>query len=303
MGIFKTLVRVGLITTVGGGVAVLLAGPDRAAALVSQAQDKINSAIDSNIDDPVALRSQLRELEKQYPERIAQVRGDLAELQEQMRQLEREKAIAERVVALANRDLEVLEPMLEEAEQVAPASYGDGVRNVVSIRFDNRSYSLEQGSARCSQIKHTRVAYANRAADAAHDLIYLVQQSDQLDELLGQLETERSQFQAQLWQLDRQVDAIARNEKLIDMLEERKQTIEECSRYEVASLDQLVGKLAEVRVRQQAELDLLTGDNQRVAYEDVARMELESEAGFFEADASPVGIESLVLDGDGPRRR
>ena len=280
-GIIKTLIRVGVITAASAGAAVLIAGPHRAAALVSQAHESIMTHIDERIDDPVALRSQLRELERNYPERIGQVRGDLAELREQMRQLDRDRAVSERVVALADRDLGLLSPMLQDAEgvQAEAASYG-GVRKVASVVFDNRTYTLDQARTRAQQIGQTRVAYANRAADAAHDLIYLKQQEEKLEDLLAQLETERTQFQGQLWQLDRQVDAIARNESLIEMLEKRKQTIEECSRYEVASLDQLMGRLAEVRARQQAELDVLSGTGGSVDYEEIARMQLGTEQGL-----------------------
>lgn len=287
-GIIKTLIRVGVITAASAGAAVLIAGPERAAALVSQARQKIMTTIDERIEDPVALRSQLRELERDYPERISQVRGDLAELQEQMRQLERDRAVSERVVALADRDLALIDPALDEAEavQAQQASFS-GVRAVASVCFDNHTYTLEQARTRAQQIGQTRVAYANRAADAAHDLIYLQQQEQRLDKLLGQLEHERSQFQGQLWQLDRQVDAIARNEKLIEMLEKRKQTIEECSRYEVGSLDQMVARLAEVRARQQAELDVLSGQDGGLGYEEIAKMQLGSEQGLVRSVPLP----------------
>ena len=277
-GLIKTLLRVGVITVACGGLAVLIAGPHRAAAIASQAQSQILSAIDANIDDPVALRSQLKELEREYPERIAQVRGDLAELKQQLRQLERERAVAERVVSLAEADMSTLSPLVAEAasaQGVATASHG--VRTIATVQFDGRMLTVGQAQTRLNQAQHTRVAYANRAADAAHDVVYLEQQADQLEKLLVQLESERAQFQSQLWQLDRQVDAIARNEKLIDMLEKRQRTIDECSRYEVANLDQMVARLSEVRARQQAELDLLTGDAASVSYEDLAKMQLEAE--------------------------
>lgn len=295
-GIFKTLIRVGVIASACGVAAVLIAGPSRSAAIVSQARDAIVEKIDANIDDPVALRNQLRELEREYPERISQVRGDIAELNEQIRQLEREQAVSERVVALADRDLDAIKPLLAEAEAASSEveRVSGSIRNVVSVRFDHRNYTLDQAYARANQISHTRVAYANRAADAAHDLVYLSQQADRLSELLVQLEAERSQFQAQLWQLDRQVDAIARNEKLIDMLESRQKTIEECSRYEVASLDQMVARLAEVRARQQAELDVLTTDHERIEYEDVARMQLDSEQGVI--DVAPAEDAEMLAE-------
>jgi chromosome segregation ATPase len=308
-GIFKTLIRVGVITAASAGVAVLIAGPHRAAALVSQARESIMTHIDDSIEDPVALRSQLRELEREYPGKISQVRGDLAELRAQSKQLERDRAVSERVVALADRDLGVIRPLLEEADsaQAQKASYGD-IRNVVSVRFDNHTYTLDQARSKANQIAHTRVAYANRAADAAHDLVYLAQQEERLDELLTQLESERAQFQSQLWQLDRQVDAIARNEKLIDMLEKRKKTIEECSRYEVASLDHIVSKLAEVRARQQAELDVLTGQDAAVDYEEIARMQIGTEDGVIRSapmaeDTSAQGLLYMTDETLLPKRR
>lgn len=310
MAIIKNCVRLGVITAVCGiGVAAFM-GPQRAGALLSQAQDSIIERIDAHIDDPVALRAELRELEHQYPERISKVRGDLAELDQQIAQLQRDQAVAERVVALADRDLEHLQPLLAEAE-AAVNSPVNGIRNVASIRFDNRAYSLDQAYTRANQITQTRIAYANRAADASHDLLYLQTQSEQLADLLSQLETERTQFQAQLWQLDRQVDAIARNESLIDMLEDRQKTIEELKGFDVANLDQMVAKLASVRARQQAELDVLTDAGKPVEYEDLARMQLDSEKGLIGTpELEPMvdthgGIQTLIYraDSDTPKVR
>ena len=303
-GIFKTLLRVGLVTVACGVVAVLVAGEDRVSALISQAHESIVDRIDQRIDDPTALRAQLRELEREYPSRIAQVRGDVAELSQQISQLEREQSISERVVVLADQDLGALRPLLDEAHesQADKAAYlGSGVSSVVSVRFDNRTFSLDQAARKLDQIRQTRVAYANRAADAAHDLVYLRQQAEKLLDLQGQLETERAQFQGQLWQLDRQVDAIARNDKLIDMLAKRKRTIEECSRYEVVSLDQMVARLDEVKARQQAELETLTTDGQRVMYEDIAKMQLHSEQSLGGESSS--GVDTLVYTDGAPSHR
>lgn len=307
-GLFKTMFRVGLITAACGGAAVLIAGEERVGALISTAHHHVVDAIDSNIDDPTALRKQLREMEREYPERISQVRGDLAELNQQIAQLEKEQAIAERVVALAEQDVAQLAPLLDEAQVVGlveHTGYSEGVRNVVSIRFDNRTWTVSQAANRLQQINQTKVAYANRAADSAHDLVYLRQQGERLDELMAQLEGEQAQFQSQLWQLDRQVDSIARNERLIDMLGKRNRTLDECSRYEAVSFDQLRGKLDEVRARQQASLDQLTGEARQMDYEDVAKMQLQVEDGFVRAEGlEPLPeAQSLVLSEGQPRGR
>lgn len=271
----KTLFKFGLFATlIGGALAggtLLVAGPHRAKAVVHKVAGDVRSAIDAAIDDPTALRTQLEELEREYPERIAAVRADLAELNEEIRQLEREAAVSQRVVAMVDEDIAALEPLVEEA---ARRSASDG--RAIPVAFEHRVMSLQRASAKLEQLRATQVAYRSRAADAEHDLVYLRQQAERLEQLQTQLETERAQFQAQIWQLSRQVDAIARNERLISLLEKRNRTIEECSRYEAASLDQLTEQLARVRTRQEAELDLLTSNGTQVDYEERARLELRA---------------------------
>src|SRR5438105_3503566 len=115
--ICKTVVRGAVVTALVGGAAVAVAGPGRIHALFHHAQDSINNAIDANIGDPVALRAQLRSLEEQYPKRIADVRGDLAELNEQAAQLERDLAVSKKVVAMADNDFEQMQSVLAKAEE------------------------------------------------------------------------------------------------------------------------------------------------------------------------------------------
>ena len=203
------------------------------------------------------------------------MRGDLAELKEQIRQLEKEQAISTRVVEMAEADLSELELLVTEAAAVQASN--NHTRGP-AVTFDDKVYSYERAVAKVEQIRHTQVAYSNRAADAAHDLTYLNQQAVRLEQLLAQLETERSQFQSQIWQLSRQVDAIARNERLIELMEKRDRTIEECTRYDVVSLDQLTSRLAEIRSRQEAELDVLANARREVEYEDMARVQIEADA-------------------------
>jgi hypothetical protein len=274
-GLIRKIVRTGVIGGVVAGVAVggtiLIAGHERATAIFHQIHEEVIETIDQNLTDPVAMRTQLRELQQQYPERISQVRGDLAQLNEQIGQLEREKTVSQRVVALAARDLEALAPLISAA-----SGDSSGV-SLVAIRYGDDS-AAKRAESRARQIRQTQVVYSNRATEAQHDLGYMRQQGVRMEEVLGKLETEYSQFQAQLWQLERQVDAIARNENLIELLAERQQAIDEMSRFEVASLDHLVSRLAEMRSRQEAELELLAADQRRVDYESVARIEIDEEA-------------------------
>lgn len=281
-GIVKKIIRTGVIggviTGAAVGATVLIAGPQRSQAIFDQVHETVIETIDSNLDDPVALRAQLRELESEYPQRIKTLRGDVAELQEQIRQLDREKQISERVVALAQRDLDSVAPALADDSSLASVS--------------DASYS-GSATSRARHIRQTQAVYSNRAAEAAHDLVYLRQQEARMLELLEQLEGEFANFQAQVWQLDRQVDAIARNERLIELMADRQRTIDELSRFEVVSLDQMVSRLSEMRSRQEAELEMLASDRRRTDYESLARMELGNEAKAH-ADADLIRAEGLV---------
>lgn len=271
-GTARIVVLGGLVAAATVGTSIAVAGKERTAAMAQHAKGHIISAIDRNIDDPTALRAQLRELEKEYPKRVAALGGDLGELREQMRQLERERAISERVVELADADIQQLEQDLTTAmagRQHQMASTG-------RARFDGADAGLNQLQARHEQVRQTRFVYAARAADATRDLEYLDDQAVRLEEALLQVETERAQFQAQLWQIERQVDTIARNERLIDMMNDRKKTLEQAGRFEAVSLDHVVGRLSEVRTRQEAELQVLSNDQKRLGYEDQARFELDA---------------------------
>ncbi len=294
MGILKTVVRIGLVTVGVTGVLILVAGPQRTSALFNRMRGAVGTAIDKQIDDPTALRTQLRTLESQYPQRITDLRGDLAQLVEQRRQMERDAAVAERVVLLADADLAALKPLLAQAEsarsQVAPGQ-------VITVRFDTETLPLDQATKRAAQIAQTRAAYAARSKDAVRDLSYLGQQQGRLETLLHQLETEREEFQSQVWQLDRQVDSIARNDRLIELMQRRQQTMDECSRYEAGNLDQIQGRMSEVRSKQEAELELLANTQHRLDYEDVARDQLD--VGALPETAGSPGIHSVILPAPG----
>lgn len=293
-GIVKTVIRFGVIAGLGTGAAVLVAGPERVGALVSSARSRVIQTIDSHIDDPTVLRAQLRELAEQYPDRIAEVRGDLAELQEQMRQMASDKVVSERVVALAESDLGVLQPMLERAQAARAAAHPG---QAVLVSLGSRDMTLEQAYSRATQISQTRNAYATRVADADRTLDYLGQQEERLQALLTKLENEQAEFQTQLWQLDHQVDAIARNDRLLEMLEKRQKEIDDQTRYDVVSLEQVNQRLAQIRAKQESQFQALDQSAHRLDYEDVARQQVEAEqTAEREFQRSLQGAEPLPAD-------
>ena len=84
----KNILRWGLITaTVVGGTTFLI-GPERVAAGFDQIRSLATNTFDDLVDDPIALRRQLKGLSDQYPERISEVRSELASIDVQIRQLD-----------------------------------------------------------------------------------------------------------------------------------------------------------------------------------------------------------------------
>ena len=211
-------------------------------AVAHQAGTNISTIITNNVDDPVALREQLRSLEAQYPKKIATVRSDLTELQTQLAQFEHERAVAARVVALADNDLSSLQELISQGE----AARGDSYR-VVRVWHNNTKLNLEEAYAKAEKIRRLRDSYATRTGELDRDMGFLKQQEQHLGELLTTLETERTDFQSQLWQLDQQIDAVSRNERLLTMLEKRQKTIDSISPFQADSLDQVTSRIAKIR--------------------------------------------------------
>ena len=82
----RCIFRWGLISALTLGGATLLIGPERVAAGLAHVRTKAQSVVDLAVDNPTALRRQLKTLAEKYPERIAKVRGEIAEVTHQLGQ-------------------------------------------------------------------------------------------------------------------------------------------------------------------------------------------------------------------------
>ena len=267
----KTIVRGVVITALAGGVLVAVAGPDRVGALMDQTRTNITSVIDENIEDPVMLRAQIKKLERQYPGKIADVRSDLSEVRTQIAQLERDRQIARKVVTLASEDLDTVDAQIERARVTQSANPGA----IVKISYNGAGLDLDKAYTRRQRIEQTRELYTTRASDLATDLGYLEDQESQLADLLERLETEHAEFQSKISQLDAQIDTIARNERMIGMMEERQATIDEHASFEANSLDQLNGRLGSIRAEQRARLESIASRENDRDYVDEAEYLLD----------------------------
>lgn len=300
MGLTKTVVRVVAVGGLLTGAAVLIAGPSRVMAVAGLAREKVVDGIDAAVGDPVALRAQISELEEQYPKRIAEVRAELAEVRSQMQSLERDRAVAEKVVAMATDDLAQMKGLLGKAE----TARADAPTALINVRYNNQSLTLDQAYSRATNINNTLTAYNSRIADSQRDIEFLTQQSGRLEELLNTLETERSQFQAQIWQLDGQIEMIARNDKLIDLIEKRTKSMDRFGKYEAVSLDNVTGRIARIRADQESRLQALANHTKGDDYETKARTMINAEnaaRAVFEKANQPMPKPSIEVGNDGAK--
>lgn len=290
----KTVVRGVVITALAGGVLVAVAGPHRAHAMYNQTRGSIINVIDSNIDDPILLRAQVKKLEAQYPGKIAEVRSDLNEVQTQIAQLSREMQIATKVVSLASNDLNIVDSQIAQARVTQSANPGA----IVRISFNNKPVELDDAYTKRQEIERTQGLYATRAQDLNIDLGYLSDQESQLADLLDRLVSEQSEFRAKLFQLDAQIDTIARNERLIEMMEDRQDTIDAHSRFQANSLDQLNGRLANIRTEQRARLEAISNRENTRGYLGEAKFLIDQEGHVqsFENQFEEFNIQPTIIE-------
>jgi predicted RNase H-like nuclease (RuvC/YqgF family) len=130
----------------------------------------------------------------------------------------------------------------------------------------------DQARTEARRIADVRTTYKDRLATDETQVAFLETQKSRLSEILDTLEAEQARYEAKLWQLDRQIDAIARNERLIEMTQEQQSILAEYDKFsDVGSLDQLESKLAELRTVQEAQLQTLSRRSETTDYERQAR--------------------------------
>ncbi len=273
MCIMKSLLRWGLVGGLALGGVTLLVGPERVAASLSMIRGKAQGLVDHAVSDPVAMRRQLEGLAKQYPDRIGEVRGELANLQFQIDEHAHDVDIAKRVVALTTQDLGQLKTLVAKAEETT-----QGGTRPVAIRFGGAKFNVEEAYNEARRLNSVRASYQDRFASDQQQLAFLTQQKDRLTEILTKLESEYGTFQTQLWQLDRQIDAIERNGRLIELTEQQQATLASYEKFgKVSSLKQLEAKLAQLRTVQEAQLQSLSKRGVNTDYEKRAEYEMSTQ--------------------------
>ncbi len=283
----RCVIRWGLIGAAGLGALAFVLGPDRIHAGFDQARSSLQNLTDDFVEDPVALRRQLANLAEKYPDRIAEVRSELSDIDRQLTRLDHEREVAQRVVSMTNEDLSDI--------RVAMESPRSGHR---TIQIGDRSLERSRAQQEMRRIATIRSTYHDRLNSTQVQAEFLETQKSRLFEILTSLEEEQTRYQAKLWQLDRQIDAIARNERLIEMTEEQQAILAEYDKFKnVGSLDQLESKLAELRTIQEAQLQSLANRETNSQYEDAALDQIRHESlDLHELDLDWIEVDQMPED-------
>ena len=254
----KTLFRTALIGGLAVGGLTLVVGPQRVSAGLAQIRGQLTGWFDEQLDDPVVVRQQIRELQKQYPMKIREVRRALAQIDAEINALNEDSDRAARVVTRAEGDLHTLKGLVEKANYVQQASYTEGENRPVLVSFQGRHITVDQAYGRAQSIKQAMVNFQERLSTNQRDLALLTGQRERVAGQLAELENEFRNFQAQAWHVERQAASIERNEALIEMMEEREDMIASTEAWNVQTLDQLSNRLSTIQAEHEAILQSLS---------------------------------------------
>ena len=281
----RFIVRWGLIGGLAIGGVTLLVGPQRVIACFDQLRQEATTIVDGIVDDPVALRRQLDDLAREYPQRIAEITGEVSKIEQQLIQFERDESIARNVVKLTTQDLESLKDLVRLAEQ----EEGIGETSV-SFWFEGVRFDLESAYTKARRIRTVRANYEDRLAADRRQMELMHEQRDRLSVILEKIKHEHEQYRSQLWQLDREIDAIERNDHIIAMVERQQNSLSNFDRFGSGNnLDQVRSKLAEIRTVQESAILALTETGGGSDYETRARFAMSE--GSYENPFEEVKIE------------
>ncbi len=272
MTICKTIFRWIIVAGLALGGITIIIGPERVAAAFGSLQNQANTLVDQYIDveEAQALRNQLYTLAEAYPDRIAEIRGEVARVETQLDQFAHDADVARRVVAMTGSDLEQIALQVQSAEH--------GGFHTVSLVNGDAGVNIDVAYREGRRIKGIHETYQERLVSDQRQVDMLKTQHERLTALLEQIEHEFADYQAQVWQLDRQIDSIERNDRLIALTESQQDTLRAFeSPGNADGLRAIETRLAELQAVQEGTLQALAERGRQNEYEHRAQMMLKQD--------------------------
>jgi chromosome segregation ATPase len=185
--------------------------------------------------------------------------------------------------------LEVLRDLVENAETTTRPN------GRATVRFDGVRYDLDGAYSEGRMIRTVKSNYEDRLASDRRQMQLMGEQKIRLESILEKIEHEHETYRAQLWQLDREIDAIERNDHIIAMVEQQQETLSGFDRLGSAgNLNQVRARLAEIRTVQESTIIALTDVGAGTDYETRARFDTSGQ--IFEDPFTQMVEETTVED-------
>jgi DNA repair ATPase RecN len=156
---------------------------------------------------------------------------------------------------------------------------------------------MDDAYAKANHIKQLHDAFSTQASDLERNLVFLGEQRERLADFLDQLTSEQAEFQTKILQLDQEIDAIARNDRLLEMLESRQHRLDSLSnRYSAPDIGTLTANLQDKRAEQEARFEMLTRGGDRDNYDERAKYLLDRGIGAADEKTETIEISPTVIE-------
>jgi len=266
-GIFKWGV-IGALLTVG---LVAVIGLTRVKTAFHSVRDHLRSNVDELVDTRIALRHEIDKLQKEYPERIAEIRVQLSAIDRDLAKCGEEIQLFEEVVGLAESDAEVLRNRIAGADADA-----DGV-NATFIEFRSERLGPEEAWSRAARAADYAASYRERISDTKNQRALLQEEKARLRAELASLEREYRDFKAEIASMNRDIESLKRKEKLVELAERRSGEREDLFTDRATSLQVVQEKIQRRKIELEEKLKALNAFRSQNEYESRARLRLATD--------------------------
>jgi chromosome segregation ATPase len=239
---FGRLFRWAAIAVVLGVIVFGVIGKTRVQNAYYSVRDHLRANVDELVDTRRALRREIRDLQEEYPERIADLRTQLREVERDLAACEADQRLAREVVTLCRNDVAVLEAKLAGTEGEGGSSW---------VEFRSERLRADEAVLRAGRIADTETTYLARLDDLERESEFLRKERGLLRAEVAETEREYRDFQAEVGTMLREIDALKRKEKLVKMAERRGEENDDVFAARASSLAALRDRIA----RRKTELD------------------------------------------------
>ena len=265
---FGRMTRWGVIGALGLIGLIAVVGPTRLKTAYWSARDHLRSNVDGIVDTKIALQHEIRKLQEEYPERIADLRCQLKEIDRDLSACSEDVLLCQEVVALCESDITVL-----NAKLTATDADADGIGSDV-VEFRSERLGRAEALTRAGRIAETAASYRDRLTDLTAEQGLLRDERARLRAELAEMEREFREFQTEVGTISREIDSLKRKEKMVEVAERRRKETDDIFADRASGLSVVKDKIERRKIELDERLRALRGVRSGNEYEARARLRL-----------------------------